>query len=92
MITDVLGGELGTSPGCSLGGETTVASNPGFDRGFSKLPDEIETSLSEAATSVLTPVKGGAVIVMKTCKHCLPVTSILLSSTILIQSSSTTSD
>jgi len=90
-FTDVLGGELGISLGCSLGGKTTVASNPRLERLDAKSPDAIESSLSAAATLVLTPVEGGAVIVMKTCKHCLPDISIPLSSTILEHSSDITS-
>ena len=90
-FTDVLGGELGISLGCSLGGKITVASNPWSDRVPANSPDEIESSLFVAVTSVLTQVQGGAVIVMKTCKHCLPDTSIQLSSTILVQFFTTTS-
>jgi len=86
-FTDVLGGELGISLGCSLGGKITVASNPRSERLAAKSPDATESSLSAAATSVLTPEEGGAVIVIKTCKHCLPDTPIPLPSTILVQSS-----
>jgi len=63
-FTDILGGELGISLGCSLGGKVTVASNPRSERLAEKSSDATESSLSAAATSVLTPEEGGAVRVI----------------------------
>jgi len=84
-LLDKLGGALGAELGSSLGGKITVANSPPAARDSANLPLLICSSFILAASSVLTPVNGGAVIVRATFKQVKPVRSIPVSSAISLQ-------